>query len=101
MAIEDVLEPEHDLMLVRRDSAGEAEWHGLALPSSVKKTDHVAGTVVKVGPQAILAPGTRVVMNRGAGTAVALLEGGAEEMALISSGDVLALLASPEEAAAA
>lgn len=99
MKIEDVLQPEHDLMLVRRDSAGEAEWHGLALPSSVKKTDHVIGTIVKVGPQAVLDPETRVVMNRGAGTAVALLEGGAEEMALISNGDVLALLAEDEEAA--
>jgi hypothetical protein len=100
VALEDILDPERNLMLVRRESAGEGEWHGIAIPASVKRTDHILGTIVKAGPAAPLPPGTRVVMSRGAGTAVALLEGGAEEMAIISGGDVLALLPGEEVAAA-
>lgn len=86
-------------MLVRREPGTEAEWHGLVLPESVRKTDHIVGVVVRGGPMAPYSEGQRVVMARTAGTGVAL--DGGDELAFVTEMDVLALVDDEPAGAAA
>ena len=96
---EDEIQPERDLMLVRREPGDVDEWKGLHIPESARPSQQIQGTVVSSGPHAPYGIGTRVVMYRGAGTVVALEEDKTEELAVIAPIDVQALVVAPLEAA--
>lgn len=98
MRIEDVLWPERDLMLVRREPGETAAYGGLILPDSVTEGEFVVAEVLRGGASAPYAEGQRVVTARRAGTGLAIQED--QEIAIISPLDVLALLPSGDEVAA-
>lgn len=99
MRFEEAVKPERDLMLVRREPGNDTEWNGLHLPASARKTSDIQGVVVAIGPESLYGVGTRVVMSRNSGTPIALLEGDAEELAIVSPIDILAILPDEEVAA--
>lgn len=99
MRFEEAVKPERDLMLVRREPGSDAEWNGLHLPASARRTSDIKGTVVAAGPESLYDAGTCIVMSRNSGTTIALMEGDAEELAIVSPIDVLAILPTEEVAA--
>lgn len=94
MRFEEAVKPKRDLMLVRREPGNDAEWNGLHLPASARKASDIRGTILEVGLESLYEVGTQVIMSRNSGTTVALLEGNAEELAIVSPIDVLAILLS-------
>lgn len=88
--LEEVLLPERDLLLVRREPGNQTDYHGLVIPETARQSDNIAGVILRSGPEAIYEPGTRVVMARGSGTSLMLVSE-REELALIQSLDVLAI----------
>lgn len=91
MSLIDVIDPQHEMVLVVKDPPPDPMAGTTLVAAPSIRLDSQSGTVVKSGPGSWLSPGQRVIFGRGSATVLGFAGDRGEEVALLSSQEVLAL----------